>query len=353
VSGARNEAPTPRRLREARRRGEVARGRDLSAMVGLLAGLLALAVGAPAGTASLIAMVRCAVERAVSAGWPASPEPSIWLNVQEGAVSLLRTALPICGAAAIAVAAVGWIQVGGLFSVRVWSPRLERIDPFRGLRRICSLGQALQMSLGLCRAAAIAALVGWELARSAPRLAGLPGLGPIGLLRSCAPWALSLVVRAALLSVAFGLVELGLARLRHQRSLRMTREEVERDRKEEEGDPRHRAERRRLHRAIASAGPLARATCLVVNPTHFAVALHHARSSEAAPQVIAKGAGRQARRLRAAARRAGVPVIRQVALARALHQLAEVGDEIPEELYEATAAVLAHLYGGLSPGGDA
>jgi type III secretion protein U len=319
-------------------------------MAGLLAGLTALAASGPWGAASLIAMVRGAVDRAVSAGRPGSPDPSTWLGVQEGVASLLRTALPICGAAGIAAAAAGWIQVGGLFSPRACAFRLERVDPLRGLRRLCSFGQTLQLGLGLSRAAAVALLVGWELARSAPRLAGLPRLGSVGLLRSGAPWVLSLAVRVALLSLAFGLVDLGLARRRHRRSLRMTREEVERDRKEEEGDPRHRAGRRRLHRALASAGPLARATCLVVNPTHVAVALHHARSSEAAPQVIAKGTGRQARRLRAAARRAGVPVVRQVALARALHRLAEVGDEIPEELYEATAAVLAHLYGNLSPG---
>ena len=83
---------------------------------------------------------------------------------------------------------------------------------------------------------------------------------------------------------------------------------------------------------------------VVVNPTHLAVALRHDRSSDDAPRVVAKGAGLAAARIRSAARRAGVPIVRDVPLARALHRLAEIGDEIPEELYAAAAAVLAHLY---------
>ena len=94
---------------------------------------------------------------------------------------------------------------------------------------------------------------------------------------------------------------------------------------------------------------MARATVVVVNPTHLAVALRHDRGGPDAPRVVAKGAGRAAARIRSAARRAGVPVVRDVPLARALHRLTEVGEEIPEELYQAAAVVLAHLYGAEEP----
>jgi type III secretion protein U len=128
----------------------------------------------------------------------------------------------------------------------------------------------------------------------------------------------------------------------------MTREEVLRDQRMEEGDPRLRAERRRTHQALAAAGPLSRACVLVVNPTHLAVALAHRRGSDEPPRVLAKGAGRAARRLRVEARRAGVPLVREPALARSLFRLAEVGDSIPEELFEAAAAVLVRVH-GLAP----
>ena len=125
----------------------------------------------------------------------------------------------------------------------------------------------------------------------------------------------------------------------------MTRDEVRREQREDEGDPGHRAERRRLHRALLGAGPVSRATVVVVNPTHVAVALRHDPAGEDAPRVVAKGTGLAAARIRSAARRAAVPIVRDVPLARALFRLGEVGEEIPAELYDAAAAVLVHVYG--------
>jgi type III secretion protein U len=199
-------------------------------------------------------------------------------------------------------------------------------------------------ALGVAKGGAILA-VGWAWLRgSAPALAGLPRTDVAAVLRA-GPALGGLALRLAATALAFGLVDAAVARVRHRRALRMTREEVAREHKEDEGDPAHRAERRRRHRALLSAAPVARATVMVVNPTRLAVALLHDRTGEDAPRVVAKGAGPAAAALRSAARRAGVPIVRDVPLARALHRLAEVGEEIPEQLYEAAAALLAHLYG--------
>jgi type III secretion protein U len=129
----------------------------------------------------------------------------------------------------------------------------------------------------------------------------------------------------------------------------MTRDEVRRELREDEGDAERRADRRRVHRALVEAGSVAGATVVVVNPTRVAVALRHDRGGHGAPRVVAKGTGLAAARIRSAARHAGVPIVRDVALARSLHRLAEVGDEIPEELYDAAAALLAHLYATEKP----
>jgi type III secretion protein U len=120
---------------------------------------------------------------------------------------------------------------------------------------------------------------------------------------------------------------------------------VRRESREDEGNPEHRAERRRLHHAVLDAGPVSKATVVVVNPTHVAVALLHRRERQEAPRVLAKGIGDDAARIRSAARRAGVPIVRDVTLARALYRLADAGEEIPGELYEAAAGVLVHVYG--------
>jgi type III secretion protein U len=338
VSGNRTEKPTPRRLREARRRGDVARSAELSAAGALAAGLLALAVTGPSATTALVRTIRAALLSATSA----ELDPAATLL---GATLVFgRLAAPILLAAAAGGALAAALATGFAVTPGALRPRLERVDPFRGLRRLCSLGQVATALLGLAKTGVLVAVVLSWLRGAAGALAELPRGEAAALLRAAAPLG-GLAARLAFVFAVFGLLDLALSRRRHETQLRMTRDEVRREHKEDEGDPQHRAERRRIHRALAEAAPVSHATCVVVNPTHVAVALHHERDGADAPRVLAKGLGESAARIRSAARRAGVPIVRDVALARALYRLAEVGDEIPEELYEAAAAVLAHLYG--------
>lgn len=335
---ARTERPTPRRLREARRRGEVATSRDLTGAAALAAGLAALVAGAGATARDLTAHLQLSLAQAAGGEY----DPWRWLV---RAIALFsRAALPVCGAAALGAAAAGALQTRGLFTVEALRPRLERLDPAKGFARLVSSERLAALALGALKAAALLAVAWRLLASDAALIASSPRLGPAVLLRASATALLRWSSLLGGVLAAFGAADLLLARRRHERRLRMTREEVLRERRDDEGDPRHRAERRRLHRALAAAGPVRRAACLVVNPTHLAVALEHARGSEEAPVVLAKASGEDAARLRAEARRAGVPIVRDVALARALFRLAEVGDAIPEELYDAAAAILVHLH---------
>ena len=334
MSGARTEEPTPRRLREARRRGELPQGRELTAAAALLAGLAALAATGPSSAGALAELLRHAL-----AGREIAPADAL----VEAGWCVLRAVLAPAIAATAAALLAGMAQTGFALAPEAALPRLERLDPARGLRRLASPQALLQIALALAKAVALlAAAAGW-LSVQAPVLAALPRAGAAalwGLLPAIASLAFRL---AAILAVA-GVLDALLARALHRRGLRMTRDEVRRDAREDDGDPQHRAERRRQHRALLEVGPVARATVVVVNPTHVAVALRHERGADEAPRVLAKGTGREAARIRSAARRAGVPIVRDVPLARALLGLADVGEEIPEALYEAAAAVLAHLY---------
>ena len=339
MSGNRTEQPTPRRLREARRRGEVAHSRDLSGALALLAGLAALAASGPAAARHLARLVRAGVEAA-----PRGEVPPLGALLDAlGAVA--AASLPACAAAFLGAAAAGALQAGALFAPEALAFRWDRLDPVRGLRRLVSPAQLVQIGLRLAEVAVALLLAARRLAATAQALSQLPRLDPAGAAAVAAPPLRALAWELSALLLAFGLVDLGIQRRRHRRALMMTREEVRRDQREEEGDPRLRAERERLRRAAAQAGPVARAACVVVNPTHLAVALGHQPGSDEAPRVLAKGAGDEAARIRAAARRAGVPVVHDVPLARALFRLAEVGEAIPEDLFEAAAAVLAHVYG--------
>ncbi len=338
MSGNRTEQPTPRRLREAQRRGEVARSRDFTGAVALLAGLAALAAALPGVTSRLVRFVRAAVATA-----PRGEAPPLGALLDAlGAVA--AASLPACAAAFLGAAAAGALQAGALLSPEAASFRWDRLDPVRGLRRLVSPAQLVHLGLRLAEVAVALALAARRLAAAAQTLSRLPRLGPVAAAAAAAPALRALAWELTAVLLAFGLLDLGLQRRLHRRALMMTREEVRRDLREEEGDPWLRAERDRIRRAAAQAGPLARAACVVVNPTHLAVALGHERGSDEAPRVLAKGAGAEAARIRAAARRAGVPVVHDVPLARALFRLAEVGQAIPGELFEAAAAVLAHVY---------
>jgi type III secretion protein U len=338
VSGERTEAPTPRRLRETRRRGQVAVSAELTAACALAGGLVALSLGGAGIAAGLARELRASLSGAVL-----SP-PSAPAALLDAGGALLRACLLPCAGALAGALAAGLLQAGFLFAPGALAPRLERIDPIRGLRRLFSAAQAVAVLLGLARAAALLTVGALWLRDAAPWIQGLARLEPASMWRVL-PALGGLAGRLALVLLAFGAVDLARARRLHLRSIRLTRDELRREHREDEGDPAQKAARRRAHRGLAEAGPVARATVVVVNPTHVAVALRHERGGPDAPRIVAKGTGGAAARIRSAARRAGVPIVRDVPLARALHRLAAVGEELPEELYEAAAVVLVHLYG--------
>ena len=334
MSGARSEGPTPRRLREARRRGDLPQGRELTAAASLLAGLAVLAATGPSSLGALADLLRHAV-----AGREVAPADTLAEAGRCVLRAVLAPALASTGAALLA----GMVQTGFALAPEAALPRLDRLDPARGLRRLASPQALLQVALGLAKAIALCAVAAGWLSGRASALAELPRAGSAALWRLLPAFA-SLAFRLGAVLAVAGVLDALLARALHRRGLRMTRDEVRRDVREDDGDPQHRAERRRVHRALLDAGPVAHATVVVVNPTHVAIALRHERGADEAPRVLAKGTGREAARIRSVARRAGVPIVRDVPLARALLGLADVGEEIPEALYDAAAAVLAHLY---------
>jgi type III secretion protein U len=339
MGGARTEQPTPRRLREAHRRGEVARSLDLSGACALAGGLAALAVCGPGTAGALARALRAALE---GAGAAERADPA---GVLSDAMALvLRAAVPAAAGALAAGVLAAALQSAIGFHPAAVRFRLERLHPGRGLRRLLAPAQLGRAALALAKGAVLLGVLWswWE--GSARALASLPRLGGAGAAASAIPLVGSLTLGLTAALGVLGLADLALERRRLRRALRMTREEVRRELREDEGDPERRAERERVHRALVEAGSVARATVVVVNPTRIAVALRHERSEAEAPRVVAKGAGLAAARIRSAARRAGVPIVRDAPLARALHKLADVGDEIPEELYDAAAALLAHLY---------
>jgi flagellar biosynthetic protein FlhB len=338
--------PTPKRLREARRRGQIARSRELSGAVGLIAAVAVLAASGP----TLLGQLTAAVARALgSLDGVARTDPTAealgGLMVANGQV-LLGVCGPIALAAMVGTVAAAFAQGGLTFSTETLHFQFERLSPAEGLKRLAPSRAGVD-SLRALVAAVLLAAVAWnvvsELAQDAPRLVGAST--PSSTARV---WelVLKLLWQAAFVMVGVGGVDYLLQRYRVRSALKMTRQEVQEDLRSEEGRPEIKARVRRVQREMFRRRMLKateKATVVITNPTHYAVALEYNRDKAPAPIVLAKGRDLMAERIREIARTHQVPIVENPPLARALYAGAEVGDIIPAPLFGAVAEVLAYL----------
>jgi flagellar biosynthesis protein FlhB len=346
--GEPTEEPTPRRLKQAREKGQIARSGDLTSAAAFAAAWGALLVGGGALLAQLAAVVRGGITRAAAGGGDLAAEAAL-----RGALGdTARLTAPVLGAAVVAAGVVGYLQAGGLFTLKPVFPQGKRVNPLEGAKRILSKKTLFELAKSLAKLAALGGVVWWTIAPRLPELPRLAGAPADAALAWTAGVAGLLVLRVALLYVLIGAADYLWQRRVHRKELRMTREEVKREHKEQEGEPQHKAERQRLHRDLLQhqmVESVRTADCVIVNPDHIAVALRFDEETMGAPQVVAKGERLVAHQIKEVARRHGVPIYRDVALARALHEL-ELGEEIPEALYEAVAEVLRLVW--REAGGD-
>jgi flagellar biosynthetic protein FlhB len=345
TSQERTESPTPRRRQKAREQGRVARSQELSAAVGLLAGALALAtVGGPP-LAGFAARVLHESARSLSAG----PLTSVGAAamVRTTALGLMLALLPFVLSVAAVTTLVNVLQARGVVSWQPVTPKLSHLSPAAGLRRLFGLDGVINLVKAMAKFAVLGVVAWLTIARSWPQLMSLADAPPAEVAAVLRALVLRLAVTCGFAFLAVALLDYGLQLLRHERSLRMSRQEVVREHRETEGDPlvkgrmqalaRARA-RRRMMQAVRTAD------VVVVNPTEIAVALRYDVQLAPAPLVVAMGQRKLAQRIRAIAVRHEVPVVENRPVARALLATATVGRPIPPVLYAAVAEILAFVY---------
>ncbi len=340
-SGEPTEQPTPKRLREARQRGQIARSAELSGFA-----VFAAAAGALLITGSGLAATLARFTRDCLRGAPHYAPESAWAVLRESVWTVIHAAGPLLAAGVVAALLVGGLQAGGLLTWKPLLPKPERLNPLKGLKQLFSLRKLVDLARLLVGVAALTVVVWMTLAEALGSLLRLSGARPEAIAGSLLTWATTLAWRGGLVLAAAAAVDYAVVRHRHRKDLMMTKDEVKREHKETEGDPEHRAERKRLHREISEhdmVEQVRKADFVVANPTHIAVALRYdASRAESAPRVVARGHRLVAERIKQVARAAGVPIVHDVPLARSLAELSP-GDEIPEALYEAVAALISAL----------
>lgn len=339
-----NLPATARRLQKARDEGNVARSKDLVNLAVLGGGSLLFMALLPAGFGQL----KTALAQQLRFDQASLQHPQLML---ERLVGLVAEALLIY--LPLGLLMLG-LALGINFASGAWSlttqplvPDLGRISPLSGFGRLFSKQQLFE-TLKLTVMTAIVGVVGWQFLFSHLQAFGGLLMQPLeGGLGQLGQWIMLGVGMLLLVVTLFALIDFPMQKFLHGQRLRMSLEEVKREHKENEGDPHVKGKRRQRQRELAMRNSIAavpRADLVVMNPTHYAVAIQYDDATMAAPRVIAKGTDLIAMKIRDVAKASKVPVLQSPMLARALYAHAELDGEIPSALYTAVAQVLAYVY---------
>lgn len=343
--GERTEAPTSRRLQESRDRGNVAKSTDLSAAIELSAAVILLAIFG----ASLVESLGGVMRRVFEDGWQAGG-PDV-RNL--GALLVM-----ICWQAAIAALPImclmvlfAWLaqvcQFGWIFTLHPLQPKLDRLDPIKGVGRLFATRNMMKTLVNFVKLTAVG-VVSWLVLRGeVHRLALLPTLSFMGVVKAIIELLVQLAIWLLVILLVIGIIDFMYQRWQHTKDMRMTKQQVQDERRAMEGDPQIKGRRMRMAREIAMqriGRSVPEATVVVTNPTHFSVAIRYDADTMRAPRVVAKGVDFMAMRIRQVAGLHDVPIVERPPLARGLYYGVDEGREIPAEFYQAVAEVLAHVY---------
>ena len=342
----RTEQPTLKRRKEARDRGQVARSRDLSLAFALLGTTAALGLLGPAMIGRLQSLLSDGFLTLGEAARHDLQAADVASLVVIESVAFATIVGPLVAAAAIVTIVAGVGQTGLHVAPHALHVNWGRLNPANGLKRLAP-AQAGPETVRACLAGVALTAIAWSVGRAlATDAARFPWMAPAVSARRGWIATVGVLWKGGFAMLALGAADYALQRWRVTRSLKMTKREVRDEARLSEGNPEIKARVRRTAREMVRRRMLtatAKATVVITNPTHVAVALAYRRDKNPAPVVVAKGRDLVAERIREIARVNGVPIVENPPLARALHKGAEVGDTIPADLFGAVAEVLAYL----------
>lgn len=341
----RSEQASPYKLEQARKQGQAARSADVSTLASVAVAILLCFGLAPTMLQHLAQLLARGLAHAdqLFSGSAAAAQLSA-----QGLEAALVALAPLLFALLVMGLLTGLLQTGFIWSTKAIKPDWKRLNPVQGLKRFWSIRLLYEAFKNLLKLSALAAVCLWSLKALAPSLPAWMSVSPKGLLFLAADQAGTLLARLCAVLLVFALVDWVFVRWDFLRQLRMSKREVQDEHKHREGDPRIKSRQRDIRQQFLqrtrSIQRVPEAAVVVTNPTHLAIALKYEHGVSPAPQVLAKGRGFLAQRIRRAAQRAGVPVVHSPVLARALFK--EVADNayVPSHLYPPVARILVWLH---------
>jgi len=347
--GQKSEKATPKRLHDARKKGDVATSPELTAAVLALVSLFALQQQGGHildGLTSLLAR-----DLAGAATAPELTTATVGGRLRSDMLSGMMLLIPLAAIAVVGGLVVGFLNTRGLFSLKKAAPSFHKLNALSNAKHLVGKEALILLFKALVKVVlAIAIVKGWtptwqSLLPSMPLMATGPVVTTV--------WGdmLAVVLQILLVYALIGAVDFGYRQFSFSRRMRMTKQDVKDEAKQSEGNPqmraRIRAAGRKRVRSMMGGNGLRRvpeADVIVTNPTHFAVAIQYSSGKMRAPKVIAKGQNLIALRIKDAARGHNIPIVENKPLAQALFKSVAVGQEVPPDLYQAVAQVLAFVY---------
>jgi flagellar biosynthetic protein FlhB len=343
-SGEKTEAPTQRRVSEARQRGQVAKSVELTAAAALLGAMLSLRMFG----LRLMSVLRDMMAALLgSDGHPADTLDALAMISAQAGYAVIAAAMPIMASLAVVAIAINLMQTGPLLSWHPLTPKFSKLNPIEGVGRLFSMRSLVQLVVNLLKLTLVSWLAWHAIIGDADIILAAQEVDERQLLGIGALLSYELGMKIAAVLLFMALLDYAYHRWQHEKDLRMTKQEVKEEMKHMDGDPLLKQRRRQIQMQLAArrlAREVPRADVIVTNPTHFAVAIRYDDDRMHAPIVTAKGVDFMAQRIRELAIRHGVPIVQRKALAQALYKGVEVGQEVPPKFYKAIAEILAYVY---------
>ncbi len=338
------EPASPRKRREAREEGQVAKSTEVSSTVVLLFGIVSLRIFSGHIMGSLTNVFEWVWSRLHIFEFTLDQMPGY---IFSGLIFLVLVLGPLMITLVIAALASNLLQVGFMFSGKAITPKYSKIDPLKGIKRLFSMKSLVEVAKGIFKIL-IVGYVGYITIRS--ELATYPYLidqSIAEIVHFVGIMSYKLGIRTCMVLIVLAALDYAYQKFEFEKSLRMTKQEVKEEYKRTEGDPMVKSRIRAIQRERARQRMLSdvpEADVVLTNPTHLAVALKYDAEKSGAPVVVAKGARLIAEKIKTIAREHNVPVIENKPLARLLYKTVKIGADIPMELYQAVAEILAYVY---------
>lgn len=338
------EEATPKRKEEARKKGQVAKSPELGLAAGILAACLLLK---SLGSNMWRDLAGFTQEMLLYAGSWQGGQGDVQALVGQTILFLLRLLGPLFAGLLLVALAVNLAQVGFLWSTEGLVPKGNRINPMEGAKRIFSKRSLVELAKSIFKIVIVGYLAYSAVRKSFSVFLSTAQMPPLEGAAVMGGAAYQIGIRVGLGFLVLAVGDYFFQRFEHEKSIKMSREEVKEELKQAEGSPQTRSRIRQRQRQLAVSRMMEevpRADVVITNPTHLAIALSYDPDKMAAPIVVAKGQNKLAEKIRELARTNNVPVIENKPLAQALYKTAEVGTTIPGNLYRAVAEILAFVY---------